>query len=234
MFWSLYQIWSGGFCFQWHMKTKPDRPSWCVCSLCEIILTEMEFVRQDTISMNYILNWGQFTDFRVSKTLWDCLYVYNEICICAKKKTINQILICQLQYYDHLLYSSAHSVIKRPDDVSAVVEKCLLTDVKYDRVWASLSLFLSVLLTGSLQWISLLCVCLLSHCSQTCLTPEATSVCLCQWVCPVYCMFSLRFSVHEYFCTFSWRVLRYFQWHSCVQCVIHSDGSTVGSQRHAG
>lgn len=38
----------------------------------------------------------------------------------------------------------------------------------------------SVLLTGSLQWISLLCVCLLSHCGgrQTCQSPEAASACL--------------------------------------------------------
>lgn len=49
---------------------------------------------------------------------------------------------------------------------SAWVEQYLLTDWEHDTVCESLPLHLapSVLLTGSLQWISLLCVCLLSHC----------------------------------------------------------------------
>lgn len=49
-------------------------------------------------------------------------------------------------------------------------------------VWESLPLRLapSLLLTGSLQWISLLCICLLSHCGrrQTCQSPGAASTCL--------------------------------------------------------
>lgn len=65
---------------------------------------------------------------------------------------------------------------------SAGVERCLLTDWEHDTVWESVPLRLapSVLPTGSLQWISLLCVCLLSHCGgrQTCQSPEAASACL--------------------------------------------------------
>lgn len=49
---------------------------------------------------------------------------------------------------------------------SVWVEQYLLTDWEHDTMWESLPLHLapSVLLTGSLQWISLLYVCLLSHC----------------------------------------------------------------------
>lgn len=65
---------------------------------------------------------------------------------------------------------------------SAGVERCLLTDWEHDTVGESVPLRLapSVLLTGSLQWISLLRVCLLSHCGgrQTCQSPEAASACL--------------------------------------------------------
>lgn len=65
---------------------------------------------------------------------------------------------------------------------SAGVERYLLTDWEHDTVWESQPLRLapSVLLTGSLQWNSLLCVCLLSHCSgrQTRRSPEAASACL--------------------------------------------------------
>lgn len=65
---------------------------------------------------------------------------------------------------------------------SAGVERYLLTDWEHDTVWESLPLCLapSVLLTGSLQWISLLCVCLLSHCGgrQTHQSPEAAFACL--------------------------------------------------------
>lgn len=65
---------------------------------------------------------------------------------------------------------------------SAGVERYLLTDWEHDTVWESLPLCLapSVLLTGSLQWISLLWICLLSHCGgrQTHRSPEAASACL--------------------------------------------------------
>lgn len=62
------------------------------------------------------------------------------------------------------------------------VKRYLLTDWEHDTACESLPLRLapSVLLTGSLQWISLLCVCLLSHCGgrQTRRSPEAASACL--------------------------------------------------------
>lgn len=80
----------------------------------------------------------------------------------------------------------------------------------------SAPVFLCVLLTRSLQWISLLCVCLLSHCSgrQMCLTPEATSVCLCLCVSEsiLRCAFSSRFNVCEYCCASLCNVQRQLKW----------------------
>lgn len=69
------------------------------------------------------------------------------------------------------------------------------------KVWESLSLPLCVLPTGSLQWISLLSVCLLSHCGgrQTCLTPEATSACLPVYVCVSYSILCIDVSL-TFFC----------------------------------
>lgn len=71
---------------------------------------------------------------------------------------------------------------KKPLVASAGVEPYLLTDWEHDTVWESLPLRLapSVLPTGSLQWISLFCVCLLSHCGgrRTPPSPEAASACL--------------------------------------------------------
>lgn len=69
-------------------------------------------------------------------------------------------------------------------------KKYLLTGVEHDAECENVCLCPfrlspSVLLTGSLQWISLLCVCSLSHSGgrQTRLTPEVTSACLLLCVC---------------------------------------------------
>lgn len=74
-------------------------------------------------------------------------------------------------------------------------KKYLLTGVEHDTECENVCLCPfrlspSVLLTGSLQWISLLCVCSLSHSGgrQTRLTPEATSACLRLCVCVCFCV----------------------------------------------
>lgn len=163
-------------------------------------------------------------------------------------KILGKRIFCHWNYWYYLLLSSSaqwSSVIthkKKPAwCIYCAGKLCVDWRRTWYKVWASLSLPLclshSGLLTGSLQWISLLCVCLLSHCSgrQTCYTPEATSVCLCVSVSLSHaCAFRSSFFGQKFLrlqveCPETAPKVQFLNTSSP-----HCSSSTVGSPKHAG